>query len=180
MAMMIVTIAVPLFFTCCNHGNKPQLTQSISERKNIPQFFVDSITTIVSDSGIIRYRITAPEWYVYDKTDTPYWHFPYGLKFERFDNQYNIDAEIECDKGIYYSDMELWKLNGNVKAVNITGEKFLTEELFWNQKEETVYSDSAITIEQKGQTIYGIGFSSNQTFTKYHIRQPKGAFPIEE
>lgn len=176
-AMVIVTL---WFFACCSGGNKPQLTQSISQRKLTPQLYADSITTIVSDSGIIRYRVTAPQWHVYDKADTPYWDFPLGLRFERFDTKYNIDAEIECDKGIYYSDLELWKLNGNVKAINLNGEKFLTEELFWNQKEETVYSDSAIAIIQKGQTIYGIGFHSNQTFTKYSIRRPTGAFPIEE
>lgn len=174
---MIVTL---LFFISCKKGSKPELTKSIETRNQIPQLFADSITTIVSDSGIIRYRVTAPQWYVYDKTDTPYWDFPFGLRFERFDNQYSIDAEIECQKGIFYSELELWKLNGNVKAINLTGEEFYTEELFWDQKNQTVFSDSSITIVQKGQTIYGVGFHSNQTFSKYHIKKPKGAFPIED
>lgn len=175
--MAIVTL---LFFSNCSSYNKPELTSSISDRRLTPSLHADSITTIVSDSGIIRYRITTPYWSIYDKTDTPYWDFPQGLRFERFDTHYNIDAEIQCEKGIYYSDLELWRLNGNVKAINLNAEEFLTEELYWDQDNERVYSDSAITIIQKGQTIYGIGFQSNQTFTKYSIRQPKGAFPIDD
>lgn len=178
--MAIFVIVTLPFFINCSSNNKPQLTDSIAQRKLTPQLYADSITTIISDSGIIRYRINALEWSVFDRTDTPYWDFPLGIRFERFDTRYNVDAEIQADKAIYYNELELWKLNGNVKAINLKGEQFITEELFWNQKSETVYSDSAITIIQKNQTIYGIGFHSNQNFTKYSIRQPKGSFPIEE
>lgn len=175
----LIAIITLLSFINCK-GKKQDTIHSITEGKIMPQMFADSITTIISDSGVIRYRITAKTWSVYEKTDTPYWDFPEGLRFEQFDTEYNIDAEIECDKAIYYSNMEMWKLNDNVKAVNLKGEKFETSELYWNQKDETVYSDSAIVITQRNQTIYGIGFISNQTFSKYSIKRPKGAFPIEE
>ena len=92
----------------------------------------------------------------------------------------SLYAEIECDKAIYYSKLELWKLNDNIEATNLNQEEFYTNELYWNQKEERVYSDSAITIIQKDRKIFGIGFESNQTFSRYSIRQPKGTIPIEE
>ena len=91
-----------------------------------------------------------------------------------------LHAEIECDKAVYYSKLELWKLNDNIEATNLNQEEFYTNELYWNQKEERVYSDSAIKIIQKDRTILGIGFESNQTFSRYSIRQPKGTIPIEE
>ena len=166
-----------LFFSC---QTKHEMTESVTDIKNTPQVYADSITTIVSDSGIIRYRIIAPEWYVYEKADTPYWDFPNGLRFERFDENYKVDAEIECDRAVYYSKLELWKLNDNVEATNLNKEEFYTNELYWDQKEERVYSDSAITIIQKERKILGVGFESNQTFSRYSIRQPKGTIPIEE
>ena len=174
-ALCIVHCA--LFFSC---QTKHEMTESVTDIKNTPQVYADSITTIVSDSGIIRYRIIAPEWYVYEKADTPYWDFPNGLRFERFDENYKVDAEIECDRAVYYSKLELWKLNDNVEATNLNKEEFYTNELYWNQKEERVYSDSAITIIQKERKILGVGFESNQTFSRYSIRQPKGTIPIEE
>ena len=102
------------------------------------------------------------------------------MRFERFDENYNIDAEIECNRAIYYSKLELWRLNDNVEATNLNHEEFYTNELYWDQKEERVYSDSAITIIQKERKILGVGFESNQTFSRYSIRQPKGTIPIEE
>lgn len=173
--MVIFTIAI-LFFASCGDSkiNKVSLDTSI-----LPELSSDSITTIVSDSGIIRYRIFATKWEIFDKVDTPRWEFPEGLRFEKFDITYNVDANIFCKKAVFYSDLELWKLNDSVRAVNLKGENFETNELFWNQKTEKVYSDSAIKITQKDKIINGIGFESNQTFTKYSIRNPKGIIPIE-
>ena len=76
--------------------------------------------------------------------------------------------------------MEIWKLNNKIEATNLAKEEFYTNELYWDQKNKQVHSDSAITIIQKERKIYGIGFESNQTFTQYSIRQPKGVIPIEE
>ena len=177
-AVAIIAIAALVFFSSCQ--TKHDMTSSVIDIKQTPQVYADSITTIVSDSGIIRYRIIAPDWYVYEKADTPYWDFPNGLRFERFDENYKIDAEIECDRAVYYSKLELWKLNDNVEATNLSHEEFYTNELYWDQKEERVYSDTAITIIQKERTLLGIGFESNQTFSRYSIRQPKGTIPIEE
>lgn len=177
-AVIIMMIVTPFLFACCSPKIEIE-TGSVTDRR-IPELQVDSITTIISDSGIIRYRIHAATWTVYDKVDTPYWDFPQGLRFERFDTKYNIDAEIESDKALYYTKPEIWRLNGNVEAMNLNGEKFITQELYWDQKNEKVYSDSAITIIQKDQKINGIGFTSNQTFTRYSIKKPTGMFPIEE
>lgn len=177
-AIVFFTIATLVFFSSCQ--TKHEMTASVTDMKHTPQVYADSITTIVSDSGIIRYRIIAPDWYVYEKADTPYWDFPNGLRFERFDENYKIDAEIECDRAVYYSKLDLWKLNDNVEATNLSKEEFYTNELYWDQKGECVYSDSAITIIQKERKILGVGFESNQTFSRYSIRQPKGTIPIEE
>ena len=87
-----------------------------------------------------------------------------------------------------------WRLTGNVHATNVNGEQFETPELFWGQKAERVYSDSAITIIQppteaakqakgdnaKGTIIKGVGFEANQDMTKYTIRHPSGIFPIDD
>ncbi len=177
-AIAIFAIAALFLFASCQA--KHEMTSSIVDIKTTAQVYADSITTIVSDSGIIRYRIITSEWYVYEKADTPYWDFPQGLRFERFDENYNIDAQVECNKAIYYSKQELWRLNDNVEATNLSKEEFYTNELYWSQKEERVYSDSAITIIQKDRKIHGVGFESNQTFSRYSIRQPKGTIPIEE
>lgn len=176
--MAFLSIAALLLLNSCEKEHKNEC--SISDRKNAPVLYEDSITALVSDSGILRYRLTAMKWYVFDKADTPYWDFPDGIRFERFDINYNIDAAIECDKAVYFSEMEKWHLEGNIRAQNLNGERFYTDELYWDQKNETVESDEKITIIQKDKKILGKGFRANQTFSQYTILQPTGIFPVEE
>ncbi|MCQ2344822.1 MAG: LPS export ABC transporter periplasmic protein LptC [Paludibacteraceae bacterium] len=176
--MVFLTIAALAFLNSCETEQKSEV--SVSDRKKAPVLFEDSITALVSDSGVLRYRLTTNQWFVYDKADTPYWSFPEGIRFERFDINYNIDAAIECNKATYFSEMEKWHLEGNIRAQNLSGERFYTEELYWDQRNEIVESDKSITIIQRDKKIVGKGFRANQTFTQYSILQPTGIFPLEE
>src|SRR5574344_753098 len=104
-------VIVMLFFVACS-GNKPKLVDDVVvDRTQVPRLKVDSVTTLVSDSGVTRYRITAPKWYVYDRAAEPYWDFPEGLHFDRFDPFYNVDAQIDCKRARFYEDKKLRRRN---------------------------------------------------------------------
>ncbi len=138
------------------------------------------VNTLISDSGIIRYRIEAAEWMVFGKAKEPYWYFPEGIYVEKFDTLLHSEASIKADTAYYFEKKGLWHLMGNVEVESLEGERFDTPELFWNQKEEKVYSDKYIRIQQEEQIITGIGFESNQNMTRYKIFNSQGVFPVEE
>jgi LPS export ABC transporter protein LptC len=154
--------------------------EAVTNRAEMAALEATDVMTIVSDSGVTRYRITTPLWRVYDKADTPYWEFPDGIYLEKFGLDLSSDATIEADYAHYNERQQLWKLRGNVKAVNLEGEQFETPLLFWDQKEETVYSDSSIVITREASIIKGIGFRSNQSMTQYTILRPTGVIPLRE
>ena len=160
-----------MLFLCIACGDKPPITEAITNRNERPRLKVDDITTIISDSGITRYRISAKVWCVYDKAAEPYWDFPEGLHLERFDEYYK--------RARYYQNRRLWELNDSVRATNLQGDQFATQQLFWSQNEERIYSDSAIVVTQRDKKIMGEGFESNQSMTRYTIRKTKGIIPIE-
>ena len=177
-----ITIAlgvIVMLFLCIACGDKPPITEAITNRNERPRLKVDDITTIISDSGITRYRISAKVWCVYDKAAEPYWDFPEGLHLERFDEYYIPDAKIDCKRARYYQNRRLWELNDSVRATNLQGDQFATQQLFWSQNEERIYSDSAIVVTQRDKKIMGEGFESNQSMTRYTIRKTKGIIPIE-
>ncbi|MDE5919161.1 MAG: LPS export ABC transporter periplasmic protein LptC, partial [Duncaniella sp.] len=60
---------------------------------------------------------------------------------------------------------------------NVMNEKFLTEQLFWNQRQRKLYSDSFIHIETSDKVLEGYGFDSNEQLTRYSIRKVSGIFP---
>lgn len=149
---------------------------NISAEKT-PTMLTRNVETLISDSGITRYRITSPIWYVYDEIELPYWRFPRGLYLEKFNPLFQKEATIRCDSAIYFKNEQLWRLDGNVDISNTAGDKFLTNQLFWSQRDHSVYSDSFIHIEQPNRVLEGYGFTSNEQMTKYQIRRVQGIFP---
>jgi len=138
------------------------------------------VSNLVSDSGIVRYRITADEWIAYDKAADPYWYFPQGVYLEKFDTLFTVEASIKADTAYFYTKRELWEGIRNVKVENLEGERFETEHLFWDQKTGRVYSNEYIRVEKADKIITGIGFESNQEMTRYSVFNSQGVFPVSE
>jgi len=176
---IIFGIFIVCFIVSCNN-DKPEKIAAIVDRSAMPKLHATDITTVISDSGITRYRISAPCWNIYDRANQPYWEFPQGIHFERFDLNLKVDANIHSDYAKFKENEQLWELRGNVKMTNIQGQLFETSQLFWNQREERLYSDSLIKITDASHIIKGVGFESNQNMTNYHIRNTKGIFPADK
>ena len=177
---VVLLLLVCSFVYSCTKKEVRHRAGAIEDRKAMPALAGDEVTTLISDSGITRYRITARKWLVFDKADTPYWEFPEGVYLEKFNLNLEADATIEADYAYYNEPAQRWMLRGNVQAVNLQGERFETPLLFWDQPTESVYSDSSIVITREASIIKGVGFRSNQEMTKYTILRPTGVFPISE
>lgn len=165
--VMLVTIVA------CSQENR-EFVSRFASRAETPSMTSDSVTTLISDSGKIRYRIYAAKWEIFDKASEPYWFFPKKVYLERFNDGMHIESTVQCDTARFYVRKKLWELKNNVKIMNLRGEVFRTQQLFWDQNQQSVYSDSFIRIEQKTMILSGIGFRSNQDFSKYTIFKPKG------
>jgi LPS export ABC transporter protein LptC len=151
--------------------------------QTLPLIHSENVSSLVSDSGITRYRVIAQVWDIFDNPhpDSSYSYFPKGFYVEQFDSVFNVEGSIEGDTAYYYDKKSLWHLISNVKAINLEKEKFETQELFWNEKLQKIYSDQAIRIEKPdGTVILGKGFESNSALTDYHIFKTYGIFYISE
>lgn len=176
---MVVVMLLLLLTIACSSGKKEIVDVAFDPEKTYTMKATE-VNSLVSDSGLTRYRLNAKEWLVFDKAKDPYWYFPEGIYVEKFDTLFQTEASIKADTAFYFSKRELWRLVGNVKVESLQGEKFDTSELFWNQKEGKVYSDKYIRIEQEDKIITGVGFESNQEMTQYKIFNSKGTFPVSE
>lgn len=176
----IVAIVMLFFYTACGSKDK-DLVEINYDLKTTPSMITDSVTALISDSGITRYKLVADIWAVYDKAEDPYWYFPEGIYLERFDSLFQVEAKILADTAWNYTDKKLWRLKGNVDIRNMQGEMFLSDELFWDQQKQTVYSDKYIQIKRGATELKGYGFESNQQMTEYRIFRPHdGKIPFKE
>ena len=147
---------------------------------DVPTMMTRNVETLISDSGVTRYRINTPLWYMYDEVKEPYWKFPDGLNLVKFDNFFRAEATVDADSATYFKNKQVWRLDGNVNISNVMNEKFLTQQLFWDQRGRKLYSDSFIHIERTDRVLEGYGFESNEQMTRYTIKRVSGIFPASE
>ena len=172
-----VVVMLLLFFVSCGKEHQEVVNVTFDPEKTYTMKATD-VSSLISDSGITRYRMNAKIWLVYDKAAEPHWYFPNGIYVEKFDTLFQTEASIKADTAYYYDKKGLWKLIGNVEVESLQGEHFETSQLFWDQKKEKFYSDKYISIEQADKIITGIGFESNQNMTQYKIFNSQGIFPV--
>ncbi len=96
-----------VFCTAC--GKDVRLhAPAIEDRSKAPILGVDSVTTLISDSGIVRYRISAPKWEIFDKAEPSYWLFEQGIYLEKFNESMEVEASLRANYAIYKDQEEVW------------------------------------------------------------------------
>nr|WP_302831872.1 LPS export ABC transporter periplasmic protein LptC [uncultured Bacteroides sp.] len=177
--IVFAAMVMLLLFSSCS-GRKKDLGAAITERDSLPVMDTRGVTTLVSDSGVTRYRVNTEEWLIFDRKSPSYWAFEKGIYLEKFDSLFQVEASIKADTAYHYDKERLWKLIGNVHIQNLKGEKFDTELLYWDQNKHRVYSDRRVRIEQPDQIIYAIGFESDEQLNKYRFFKTEGVFYVDE
>lgn len=177
-ATLWVAVMLLLLTLACS-GEHKEVVEVTFDPETTYTMKTTGVISLISDSGVTRYRANAKEWLVYGKAKEPYWYFPEGIYVEKFDSLFHTEASIVADTAYYYDKRGLFRFVGQVEVKSLQGEYFETEELFWNQKEDKVYSDRFIRIEQEDKIITGVGFESNQNMTRYTIRESRGVFPVD-
>lgn len=174
----ILLLALPaLLLAACREEKKVDVAAGLNPAR-MATMSTRNISTLISDSGVIQYKIVAPLWKVYDEVDTPYWEFPEGLYLQKYDPYFHVIATVAADSARYFKNQRLWRLDGHVEMTKVPKELFLSERLFWDQRNDRIYSDTFIHIENATHVLEGTGFVSNEKLTNYRILNPEGIFPV--
>lgn len=163
--------------TACHEEVKVDVASKI-DTANMPMMTTKNVSTLISDSGIVQYKIVAPIWKIYEEVDTPYWLFPEGLYLQKYDPYFQVIATVAADSARFFSKLKLWRLDGNVEMTKAPKDLFQTAQLFWDQTKRKIYSDSFIHIETETHVLEGYGFESDDRLQSYRVIKPQGIFPI--
>jgi LPS export ABC transporter protein LptC len=169
-----------LLLLACGGDKERQLVDVVFDPEHSYTLRTTDMSSLISDSGVTRFRLQAPEVLIFDKATEPYLYCPKGIYIERFDTLFNVEASIRADTAYQWDRKGLAKLIGNVTVINLQGERFETPLLYWDRSGKRFYSDSSIRIERADRILIGKGFESNEQMTDYSIFQPQGTFIVEK
>jgi LPS export ABC transporter protein LptC len=142
------------------------------DTENLPSIRGENINTVISDSGIVRYRMQAQVHNIYSNDTATYWHFPEGIYLEKFDSLFNVEFWLKADTAYYFETIGLWQAKENVFIQNAEGHQFETSELFWDRTADpnslnSIYTDKFVRINLGDRIITSQGLRSNQSMTRY-------------
>lgn len=171
--LLIVSLLVVL--AACS-SEKENMAPAINDNDSVSLMTSYGVNTLISDSGIIKYRIVAESWDINQAKQLSRWTFINGLFMEQFDQGYSLRAYIQSDTAWYYDKIKLWELRGRVRLRNINGMVFNSEELFWDGIKHELYSNKPSVLVTPERTLKGTYFRSDEKMNHYIISNSSGSF----
>ena len=169
-----------LLFIGCGDEAKEHIAPAIHERDSVSMMTSYGVNTLISDSGVIKYRIVTERWDVNVIRQPNRWEFMKGIFFEQFDEQFHVQAYIQADTAWYYDKLKLWKLRGRVRIRNNNGLYYRSEELYWDGLHHEFYSYVFSHVTTPERTLQGTYFRSDERMTHYTVSNSKGSFIPEQ
>ena len=173
---LFVFIAIVGFVTLLESCSeeKEHTAPAIHDRDSVPVMVTYGVNTLVSDSGVIKYRIVTEQWEVNQVKKPSCWIFNKGILLTQFDLKKHVVGYIQCDSAIYYDQLQKWILRGRVNVLTPDGLEFHSDELTWDERNHEISSHSYSVLKTPDKEMKGVWFRSDEQMTNYEIRQPKG------
>ena len=134
------------------------------------------VNTLISDSGITKYRIVTERWEVNQNKKPSRWVFDKGLFLEQFDEKFHVQAYIQCDTAYYYDQLRLWELRSRVRILTKNGLRFSSNQLYWDENKHELYSYTFSRLVTPERTLQGSYFRSDERMTHYLVTNSRGSF----
>jgi len=168
-----------MLMTACEE-QKVHTAPAIRERDSVSMMTSYGVNTLISDSGIIKYKIVTERWDVNTIKNPPRWTFEKGIFLEQFNEKFHVEGYITADTAWYYEQQKLWELRGRVHIRNANGLVFDSEELFWDGQSHEFYSHKFSKVVTPERTLQGTYFRSDEYMRHYEVSNSVGSFQSED
>jgi LPS export ABC transporter protein LptC len=171
-----ILLGLAMFFSC-----NPDLKKvdDITRSQNLPLETAEDIKIIYSSQARLQMIMEAPLMERYEG-ERPYMELPKGFLMIFYDSLMNETSRISAKYAIQYQEDELIDARNDVVVENIeNNERLNTEQLIWDQKREMIYTEKFVKITTEEEVLYGDGFESDERFTAWIIRNPRGTFSVD-
>jgi LPS export ABC transporter protein LptC len=167
-----------LFTLSCN--NDIDKIQLLTEPENLPLEKGKNITIIYTDSGWMKAKVNAPSLQRFATTTRNETELPEGVTVTFFNRYQQPESFISAKYAVRYDRERKMVAKNDVILVNVKGDTLRTEELFWDETEQKIYSNQSVRITTPDELILGKGFESNLDFTRYKIHQISGVMSLNK
>ncbi len=164
MLRMIATAAAVAFVVYSCKGKLGEAEKL--NLKETPTQVVNDMFMQQTKNGMVQMRAEAPRMEKYERDSLNFELFPEGFFVYGFDETGRLETEIVADNArhVSYEDgRETWEAFGNVVVKNLINQEVMeTDTLYWDQKNERIYTHCYVRMYSPDGFAQGYGMESDQ------------------
>ena len=143
---------------------------------------VDDMFVVQTENSIIQMRGEAPLMERYENDSLSYELFPKGVAVYGYTENGMLETEITADNArhLKYKDgRESWEAFGNVVVKNLINQETMeTDTLYWDQKNERIYTHCYVRMYSPDGFMQGYGMQSDQRARDTELFNPFNNYAI--
>lgn len=179
--MIAIAMAVAIILYSC----KGKLKEAEAlDLKEAPVQTVDDMFIVQTQNGKIQMRAEAPLMERYERDTLSFELFPDGFFVYGYDEDEKLETQIVADNArhLKYKDgRESWEAFGNVVIKNLIKQEVMeTDTLYWDQKNEKIYTHCYVRMYSPDGFMQGYGMESDQRARNSIIFNPFNSYGILE
>ncbi len=154
--------------------------QVVTATDETPDEIINNLHTLYSDSGVVRYELTATRTETYSKPKhKTLFKNGFEVKFYKY-----RDSLVSCLTAEYaemHRDESKVIIRNNIIFINYEkGKTLKTEELFWYQTTRRISTDKRFVVVGKDMYATGVGMDCDEAFDDYTAHDAYVEYDMDE
>ena len=153
--------------------------QKVTFNEDSPDEVIEDFHVIFIDSGVSSIEIFAKRTEVYKKKQSTT-IFKDSVRVNFFSKDGDLTSTLFAQYGnINFTSGNMF-VQDSVRLYNFKKKQTLeSEELHWNKKTKSVYTNSPVVVKTTDAYFYGDGIKTNQDFNEYTFIKPRGTINLK-
>ena len=181
--MIVIATASAVAFMVYSCKGKLGEAESLNINE-VPVQTVDDMFIVQTENGKIQMRAEAPLMERYERDTLSFELFPDGFFVYGYTDDEKLETQIVADNArhLKYKDgRESWEAFGNVVVKNLIKQEVMeTDTLYWDQKNEKIYTHCYVRMYSPDGFMQGYGMESDQRARNSIIFNPFNSYGILE
>jgi LPS export ABC transporter protein LptC len=177
-SLFFITTSLLLLLSSCE--NDVAMVQRISFQADAPTESTKNLVLTYAEDGYARVEIHAALAETY-RGQAQITKIKDSLKVYFFNETGEIVSTLSALYGEINNNTGELMVKDSVRLYNRKKQQTLeTEALFWNQKDSSIFTESAVIVRSPKGKLFGKGIRTKQDFSNYVLLQPVGSWQIEK
>ncbi len=171
-----------LMITVISCSNDMDVINKIIDPEEEPDVLATDVETWYTDSARLQMKMIAPILKQYVNVQNPRDEFPEGLHAWMYEKDGTLKAEVSANWAKNDHTTKIWEAQGNVVLIDASGARIESEQMFWDQEQQIVYSNKFTKYTTKtGNVATGRnGMHAKQDFSEWKLLSGNATLIVED